>query len=828
MNTDSSSERGTTQMPSDMNFTSGPAYSSTPNETKEVGGTTIFTADTTGNVVTRDRLDDINPSLWNALEQPGAQDIKDFLSKPTLLASGNFATTDTGNFQVVNLPEAFFSNPRIANKLYGVAMMRADIVLTLQVNAVRFQQGRYVLAFVPTGGLVNSNSGAQAFYRAHAANMTSVSQLPHVEIDLATQTVAELRIPYSSIFPYLKVSASTNLNSLGIAFLRPYSPLEAGSGDTTCGYMLFGRLENVVLSGNVMPQSGRRVGFKATKAKSVTRVEQESKSEGPVSSVLNTISQGTAVLSRLPILGPILGQVSWASGILGGAAAAFGFSKPTLLDKPLRMNKISYPYMGTADGMTTAMPLALKTDNEVLIHSGVGRTDIDEMSIDFIKQQYAYSQTITWASSDVSGAILATLPHNPLKYYTSLGVNGVVMTPVCFLANNFRVWRGGMKFRFKIVKTEFHSGRLIFAYAPNMGLATAPPTVDTSTFLVREIVDIRDTTEVEICVPYVVPELYTTAYYNSGAPAVNSAGTFYIMVGDPLVAPSSVTASVHLLVEVCGAPDFEVAIPAGNNMTAVIPFATQCGALKDVVVSDTCLFESQSSYLKHDCVEFGMDSSDLQASVVAIGERAESFRQLIKRATPLLPSSGTYPSGTAGQSFTFNAYALNPAFETGSIGGTLVEDTFRCDFINTLSLCYVYNNGGMRLYLPTAGNYTSTYVSVTVDRDPSKYQLGTSALYQSYTPTRVAPTQLYTNNDDAPHVSVPAYSRTIGRTSAAQIVTAVSLYSTPPSDSVGQNTTAVSVTPVNPSLVLSYRPYKYCADDYSMSYWIGTVPVVFN
>lgn len=814
-------------MMTDPITTSGAGYETAPNKTAEMAGTTIMTSDTAGNVVTRSRLDDIDSSIWSSLEQPGAKDIVDFLAKPTLLASGNFTTTDSGNFQILNLPEAFFSNARISNKLSGVAMIRADIVLTLQVNAVRFQQGRYVLAYVPTGGLLNSNSGAQAFFRAHAVNMTSVSQLPHVEIDLATQTTAELRIPYSSIYPYVKVANSgTYMNSLGIVFLRPYSALQAGAGDTTCGYMLMGRMENVVLTGNILPQSGRRVGFKVIKPKSVTRTEQENPRSGPVSGILNTISEGTAVLSRLPILGGILGNVSWASDILAGAAAAFGFSKPLLLDKVSRFNRTGFPFMGTADGFTPAMPLALKSDNEVVIHSGVGRTDIDEMSLDFIKQQYAYYSTTTWGTSATSGTILATFYHNPLMYYTSLGVNGVVQTPIAFLASQFRVWRGGMKFKIKLVKTEFHSGRLILAYAPYTGISATTPGVDTSTYLVREIVDVRDTTEVEICVPYVIPELYMPAYYNSGSPLVNSAGVFYILVGDPLVAPN-MTNNVNLIVEVSAAPDFEFAIPCAYDKKAIIPFATQSGKLKDVEVGRLDLLKFQSSYLKHECQVFGLDSTDIAASAVAIGEKAESLRQLIKRVTPLIPSGGTFPVGTAGQVFTISAFAINPVFETGSIGGTMLEDTWVCDFINTLSLCYVYNNGGMRYYIPPVQSTKANMVSVTVDRDPSKYQLATQAAFQTYTPVRSAPIQIFTANDDPPHVTVPAYNRMIGRATAAQIVTSATLYSSPPSDGLGQNTTSITVQPIDPvTATPSYRPYKYCGDDYSMSYWIGTVPVI--
>lgn len=122
---------------------SGAGFVSTPTPALDVGGTTRFTTDTVGNAASRANIDDIDPSLYTSLDQSGAKDIKDFLAKPILLNTGNLTTTDAGNFILWDLPTVFLANPRIYQKLVGVGLMRADIVLTLQVNAVRFQQGRY-------------------------------------------------------------------------------------------------------------------------------------------------------------------------------------------------------------------------------------------------------------------------------------------------------------------------------------------------------------------------------------------------------------------------------------------------------------------------------------------------------------------------------------------------------------------------------------------------------------------------------------------------------------------------------------------------------------
>jgi hypothetical protein len=799
----------------------GALYVATPTPAVETGGTTRFTADTVGNVAVRANIDDIDPSLYTSLDQSGAKDILDFLAKPTLLRSGNFTTTDVGNFAIFDLPTALLANTRIAQKLSGVGLMRADIVLTLQVNAVRFQQGRYILAWCPSGGVDNNSSAYDAFYRAHAVSTMNVTQLPHVELDIATQTTAELRIPYTSAFPLWKLSTATGVvnNGIGFAFLRPYFPLVAGSGDSVCSYMLFARFENVYLTGNVLPQMGKRV-----KGLTVARKEQQAAGEGPVSSVLGAISKGTSVLGVLPMIGPTLSGVSWATGILANAAAAFGFSKPTMLAPPNRVASYGFPYSGTADGFTTAIPLGLKSDHEVVVHSGVSRTTVDEMSIDFIKQQYAYYETIEWATSANPGGVLASLRHQPSPYVEAISANGVLRTPVAFVSSNFRLWRGGMKFRFKIVKTEFHSGRLIFAYMPlTLGtIPAAPPGIDTSTYLMREIVDIRDTSEVEFCIPYVITDLYLSTATGDA----NAAGLFHIIVGDALVAPTSVSSSVQILVEVAGAPDLEFALPANTSRSAFIPFATQCGdrlKLEDVELEstpETNVF--QAGYLKHDCVELGTSSEDLQASAVAIGEKVESFRQLVKRVQTLYPSSGSYAQGAAGNNFIYFPYSLNPILETVSSGGALVSNVYNPDLITNLSMMYVFINGGMRLFLPQTS--TANLTEVSVDRDTNAL-VGSESFYTATTPVNQVSKQIFfLTRDDPVHVSIPPYNRTIARPTAAQIISTYALYSLPTA-AQGRNITAVTVKPILPSnSTMDIRPYRYCADDYSMGFWIGTVP----
>lgn len=67
------------------------------------------------------------------------------------------------------------------------------------------------------------------------------------------------------------------------------------------------------------------------------------------------------------------------------------------------------------------------------------------------------------------------------------------MIPATFIAQQFEYCRSSIRVTIKVVKTGFHSGRLMFWYNPNYdGGGTTVPTVVNSTYILREFLDIRE------------------------------------------------------------------------------------------------------------------------------------------------------------------------------------------------------------------------------------------------------------------------------------------------------------------------------------------------
>lgn len=742
--------------------------------------------------------------LYKSVSQPGSEAIIDFLKKPFRLATGSFSTTDSTNLGLYSLPHDMFSlvkNPLAYNKILGVYLMRANIVLTLTVNTARFQQGRYILAYCPSGGAPTLSRCYNMFYRAHACNLMQVSQLPHVEIDLCGQTSVQLKIPYVSAKTHYKLSTLSSYASAGYAWIQPYSALVAGSGPTQVPFTLWANFEDIELTGATIVQSGFKVA-------TVTEREQKSANIGPISGALAKVSKASGILSQIPLLSSITAPLSWATNIMASAASALGFSKPIVLNPPTRMHRSALPYAAVSDGASVAQPLGLVSTNEVATYSGAAATTIDEMSIDFIKQQYAYYNTYTWSGTNAVGDTLFSLACTPMLYFNSVA-NYFTFTPIRFLANSFRYWRGGLKYRFKLVKTEFHSGRLVVAFTPYQLYESGTPTLNlTSTdYVERKIYDIRTTSEFEVCVPYVSNDLYQFSA-NGYVPGYISC---YVL--DPLIAPSSVSSSISIILEVGGSPDLEYAVPCGEDWDVFVPPVVQSG------------------FSVFPCEEFGSDSLSIVPSSVAIGEKVMSIRQLLKRVDWRKPNT-TVPTATAGQSLKIYPYLINNTVQFGSAAGNIYKGAYHSDNFSKWSSCYALSSGCVRITVSPLSTSTSDYLHVYLDVDPTTVAPPDVSVYDSTEPYQNSVfVPFNTHIDGYVNVQTPAYNRLVARPTCTTMVTTpvTAVWSTnDPNNGEGANFMRITVRAQDFSATStdSFLWYRSAADDFNLGMWCGTVPMI--
>ncbi len=616
------------------------------------------------------------------------QELADFLAKPILLQSGVLATTDSVPITIYSslVPSGILTNPIWADKLAGNYAFRGTLVLTLQINGTRFQQGRYILAWVPDGGgnnrLTNNNSN---MIISHSANLVQTTQLPHVEIDVNCDTSAVLEIPLVNCVGYSPIARSTSLYQYGngMIFLRPYSPLVAPTGSTTAGWALYAYWKDVEFQMPVVPQSSRKgKGNYVLKRRGENPQEAEMKEAniGPIEGMLMKVGTAADIIAGVPLLSSVAGPVSWVSHILANTAGSFGWSKPRYEAPPTVMTRQIIPKYNNCDSADYATRLGLFENGGIEEVPGFGGTDFDEMSISYLSTIKSYQQKFNWSESDVEGTVKATLPICPRDYIDQIfyGTNLVTFpTPMAWVSNFFSMWRGSIRFTFKIVKTEFHSGRLLVAFLPfdsNCMAVPGTPSINDTTFLHREIVDVRYGNEFSIVIPYVSLTAYRQLF---GADRMT--GNVYVYVLNPLVAPATVSSSVDVLIEVGAMPDMEFACPRDVQEEPTMVVYAQMG-------------EGGTCEVVDDTIGNSAFKDDMKYSSTCMGERILSLRSLIRRYSPLISSV----SGSTNAFFIMIPWALPINYIT-SINALVSCENTPSDIFSQISFSFALSRGSVRL-----------------------------------------------------------------------------------------------------------------------------------
>ncbi len=533
------------------------------------------------------------------------QDIKDFLNKPFLLDSGSLAVGDTvSTFTPFTLFDSIFAGSSLyADKVRGFLGFKADTVFTLQINATRFIQGRYMLCFYPSGG-AQSNVDGDLGLAMHRFSLTTRTQCPHVEIDLACETQVVMKVPYVSSYPFYplrSIAGGAFTRGIGIVQMHPYQSTSA-----PCDYSLYVHFENVRLVIPTIPQMA-----------DAQLQEQKSVGIGPVESTFRKISRSTKYAKKLPVIGTNVSSLGWVADIFADVASVWGWSKAHVASPPVPMFRNRAYQNYNVDGGDVSAKLSLSCKNQISTIRGLSGDSLDEMAFDYIKTIPAFFQNISW-SNQTRGTSLATFELRPdffKQSYTDNGNSVSVFPPVNIPIIHFNKYRGSFTLTFKFVKTEFHSGRLAIVFIPYAGppLGVATATYANSLYNNRTIIDLRYGNEFTFTFPYTSEFgfLKTDQAY----------GRVQIFVENILVFPTTVSSTVNILCEVSGASDLEYAHPDRLAWAAYFPSAPQA---------------SNGGQFECDKIEEMIGSSHIAGTDVALisatmGERFTSYRQLIKR-----------------------------------------------------------------------------------------------------------------------------------------------------------------------------------------------------
>jgi len=545
--------------------------------------------------------------------------------------------------------------------------------------------------------------------------------------------------------------------------IYPYSPLSAVAGNVTCGYSLYFHMEDVELVNACIPQSSRNV-FSSVKKKNATEVEQDSAGIGPLTSSLIRVRDASTILARVPLLSSYASAVSWFADIGASAANVFGWRKPVSLAPSLRVTQNYLPFVANTDGPDMSFPVSLSYENSVGMANGFSGTDIDEMAFSYLASIPAWVKTVSWTTANVPGNVLSLMTVSPMGDLVTTVVNTATMnhfSPMQLIQTHFAHWRGSLVFKFKLVKTEFHSGRLMFIFNPHVeDEGPEVVTLTNSIYAHRQIVDIRETNEFTFIVPYISEFSYKT---------INGfIGNLAIVVIDPLVAPATVSTNVTILVEKAGGPDIEFAVPTASSYSYYTGITPQSGGAFSSSGSAPSACNNYDGTIGNSLIK----SDGHLNSLFSVGEKIISVRSLLKLPTALLFSSVA----------TANTYLITAPFSisTGIVNGavntvpSILNDTY-----SKFAACYVYSRGGIRLkFIDDLAVTAAVAVGVTLYSQNGTTAADTNVLsYQTVSPatntfasTKHNLPTVYYKAGYSGEVQVPQYGRVHSRPNAEAVV----------------------------------------------------------
>jgi len=728
---------------------------------EQVAATTTFNVDS--GVVTNqeEHKITINRDLYDISTDNYTQEIKTFLAKPFAIYSNSFAASQSvSTFPDIAFPNILFTNTLMTKKLEGFFGFRATLVFTINVNASRFQQGRYIMAWIPTGGAV-LNTKTQLDVDAHKNTITQRTQLQRVEIDLNCITSGILRVPFVSVLNHTPIQSYSSYTggSMGYLHISPYVSLVAASGQTTANFVVMCHLEDVELVGVATPESGK--------------MDEESITNG-VKRVLISTKEVTDKLKEFPVLSAYVVPVAWATDLSLSTMKSLGWSKPLVNDPTEKVIRDVAPSFCNSDKQDTSKVNAAFVSNSVGLLPGSTGRDIDELAFTYIATKPAYIGKVDWPATALRGTLIESLNVSPNSNVATRTVTGGFVvtdyTPLQFVSSHFHMWRGSISYTFKLVKTEFHSGRLAVVFFPlDYNTRSAAVSVGASAnfantpYVHREIIDIREHNEFTINIPFIHSAPFVSAFENddAGTPS-DTIGLLQIYVETQLAAPNTVSQTITILEEHAGGPDIEFAVPCTNNDTPMYNVTPQSGM-------------NECSILERTLGSATVVPGSTHSAEACIGEKVVSFRTLLKM-TNQLPL-------VAGLLSTTKCYWTIPYANPACYNlGTNMFPVTAGDLYGRLCSCFLMSRGSINFKFLQISGTRPLQATLYFNRIDEAFNVtGATATPDGKTPTTAALTnQLttfhHTRDNYVAEVKIPQYIATHSRLNSTLFVNTNSKY----------------------------------------------------
>jgi hypothetical protein len=507
-------------------------------------------------------------------------------------------------------------------------------------------------------------------------------------------------------------------SEMGQLYFRTLNPLKHANGATdVVTITVFAWAEDVSMSvltsvdqDTLTPQSGE--------------IEEANK-EGMISGPATSVAKFAAYLRGVPYIGPFATATEIGAGAVASMAKIFGYCRPPITKAPDPYRPAQISSMALTNVPDNAQKLTVDDKQELTIDpriAGIGPAD--SLNIREIAKRESYLTTFNWNIGTAPDTLLWNARLDPCTWAENAGPPTSLHFPACAMAAlPFSHWKGSMKFRFQIVCSSFHKGRLKFVYDPNF--------IANNTYLgfseyntnYLKIVDIAEEQDFTIEIGngqernflnHALPgqdgvtTMYSTSRYTSKGPGN---GVIGVIVVNELTTPNStVTNDIEINVFVSMGDDFEVAAPDDYFQHFVLKpqsgemeiLESQSGEIVPESQNTTELDAPQQS----ETTLIGLPPvEDPELNKVFFGEAITSFRTMLKRYSlwNTIPKLDTIPVVISGRFAAFPYLRGNVADAVDTTGAAADYNYCNTVLLHWVRAAFSGHRGSIRYKLLPRG-----------------------------------------------------------------------------------------------------------------------------
>lgn len=563
-------------------------------------------------------------------------DLQNFLKRPVQIFNQTIPLgTDFDRY--IQVWNSFTNAQSVRAKLKNFAYIHANLHVRIAVSGTPFHYGKLQVAYIPFAveNKIVQTYGADPLLRYGFLQYSSQQKCVFT-IDAKDNTPVDCMFPFISPAPMARLhngaavavgsgTPFTGVNELGELHLHTLNQFQTvSSGVPTEVYVtIYAWMEDV------------KLGVPTATVLQLIAESGDEMFKGPFSNKLNMASRQMSQFSRVPMIGSHAIATADAFKAMGKVASMFGFSKPVAATEPSLMKNEPFRNGANTTGTETLKRITLDPLQQVSLNYSDGVSS-DEMSFAFLCARESLYTTFVWSVNDTptTGSLIAwgVNPTNTLTYYASIFRSYLQPSPLAMCAMPHQFWRGRIKYRFEIVVSAFHRGKLAVVYEPNVSQYTL---VSTTLRLNKQhtcIIDIQETQDFEFCVDMAFPREWCRTLGLQEANVLNSKiatvspealnGFVRVHAFTALQSPDSSSVGVNVYV-------------SGENMEFNRVSGINIPTRK--LMAESGLEQDQIT-----CVDLNQRViNDGESAARHFGERSVSFRSLLKRYATVITDNWT-------------------------------------------------------------------------------------------------------------------------------------------------------------------------------------------